>query len=242
MPIDVIVREDAQHAAAAAAEWIARRLTDAVRRRGIASIAFSGGVTPGLLFDELAERGDVPWRSVNVFQVDERVAPDGDPDRNDVQLTERLLSRVGVATRRTHLMPVTSPNLRTASLWYARALGTAPLDVVHLGMGDDGHTASWAPGDPVIDSPRPVDVTAPYRGRVRMTLTPATVNAARSRIILTTGASKASALRSWLDGDRSLPISRVHRTNTVVVADSAASSYPSTAPAVARSRTARSDR
>jgi 6-phosphogluconolactonase len=116
------------------------------------------------MFDALAESG-VDWNLVDVFQVDERIAPDGDEQRNATMLTERLLVPTGIPARRIHLMPVTAKDLRRACASYARAIAAvAPFDVVHLGIGGDGHTASWPPGDPVIDSDLDVDVSAEYEG------------------------------------------------------------------------------
>jgi len=159
------------------------------------------------MFEVLAAL-DVPWKHVGVWQVDERVAPDGDPDRNANQLA--------ALPGKHRLMPVTANDLAAACRRYARAL-PGRFDVVHLGMGDDGHTASWVPDDPVIDRAEPVALSGVYQGRIRMTLTPPVVNGARARLILTFGAGKAAALRSW-DG----PVSRVKRTATVVFADHAA--------------------
>ena len=159
------------------------------------------------MFDVLAAL-DVPWKQVEVWQVDERVAPDGDPDRNANQL---------VAFPGKHrLMPVTAKDLAAACRRYARALPDR-FDVVHLGLGDDGHTASWTPHDPVIDRAEPVALSGVYQGRIRMTLTPPVVNAARARLILAFGAEKTAALASW-DG----PVSRVKRTSTVLFVDHAA--------------------
>jgi 6-phosphogluconolactonase/glucosamine-6-phosphate isomerase/deaminase len=177
---------------------------------------------------------DVPWPAVEVFQVDERVAPDGDPDRNAGQLAVLAVQR-----RRLHLMPVTSTDLGAAAARYAARL-PEQFDIVHLGMGDDGHTASWPPGDPVIDSARRVDISGEFNGRVRMTLTPGTVNRARMRLVLVTGAGKAPMVERWLAGDPTittpdpnpipnpnpLPIQRVRRSDTVVVLDGAASGQP----------------
>ena len=165
------------------------------------------------MFDVLKDL-DVPWRSVAVWQVDERVAPDGDPERNAPQLD--------VLQGKHHLMPVTAKDLAAATRRYARSL-PARFDVVHLGMGDDGHTASWPPGDPVIESNEPVALSQPYQGRIRMTLTPGVVNRATGRVMLTFGAGKSQALAGWVDAARSeLPVARLRRSRTVIFTDAAA--------------------
>ncbi|HQZ35971.1 MAG TPA: 6-phosphogluconolactonase [Ilumatobacteraceae bacterium] len=213
--MDIHVAPDAARAANVAAEWVARQLRNAVRRRGAATIAVSGGSTPALMFADLAEM-DVPWSAVDVWQVDERVAPDGDPARN-----AQLLTALPLPKRRLHLMAVTARDLRAAARRYATGLPER-FDVVHLGMGDDGHTASWPPADPVIDCAESVALSGLYSGFVRMTLTPAVVNAARHRLVLAPGSAKSQSMRRWLLEDQSLPIQRVRRTNTVVVIDDAA--------------------
>lgn len=213
--MEIRVAADPQAAADVAARAIARRLVNAVAARGTASVAFSGGSTPALMLARMAEL-DVPWGQVHVFQVDERVAPDGDPARN-----AGLLDALPVRRANRHLMPVTAKDLNAAARRYAAALPER-FDVVHLGVGDDGHTASWPPGDPVIDATEPVAMSAPYNGFVRMTLTPPVVNAARHRLVLAPGAAKAQPLSRWLLDDHSLPIQRVRRADTVVVIDAAA--------------------
>lgn len=211
------VEDSAHDAGVVAAELIARRLRRAVATRGRGSVAFSGGSTPGPMFDALVA-SDVPWDRVDVFQVDERIAPDGDDRRNANMLTERLLVPARVPAQRIHLLPVTAKDLRRACASYARSIEVvAPLDVVHLGIGDDGHTASWPPGDTVIDSARAVDISDEYQGLRRMTVTPAVVNAARARLMLVTERSKAPVVSRWVEGDRDLPASRVRRTNTLIV-------------------------
>lgn len=198
-----------------AARSIGRRLAAALHARGEATLAVSGGSTAPPVLAELS-RANLPWDRVGVWQVDERAAPDGDPDRNANQLA-------GFPGRH-HLMPVTSADLKTACEQYASGLPDQ-FDVLHLGMGPDGHTASWPPGDPVIDSGRLVALSGVYQGRVRMTLTPSVVNAARGRVVLITGADKAATVAAWLHGgDDRLPISRIRRTGTVVVLDPAAAS------------------
>lgn len=213
--MDIHVAPDPPQAATEAAEWVARQLRNAVRGRGVATIAVSGGSTPALMFADLAQM-DVPWGAVDVWQVDERVAPDDDAARN-----AHLLTALPLAKSCVHLMPVTARDQRAAARRYAAGLPDR-FDVVHLGMGDDGHTASWPPGDDVIDNVQPVAMSGLYNGFVRMTLTPVVVNAARHRLVLAPGAAKATPMRRWLLEDRSLPIQRVRRTHTVVVIDNAA--------------------
>ena len=211
--MDIVVAPDPHGAASEAAAWLARQLRNAVARRGRATVALSGGSTPALMLAELAQLA-VPWVATTVFQVDERVAPDGNPDRN-ASLLEPLRSRSATI----NLMPVTAADLDAASHQYA-ALMPERLDVVHLGVGDDGHTASWPPGDPVIHAGGVVAISGEYKGRVRMTLTVPAVNAARHRLVLATGSPKATIIERWMLHDHALPIERVSRTNTLVVLDS----------------------
>jgi len=219
--MEIVVTTAPPAAAAHAAAWMARRIRSAVRLRGVCRIAVSGGSTPALMFDDMAAMA-LPWSDVHVFQVDERVAPDGDPDRNTVQLTDHLLARVAIPKRNVHLMPVTNASLPRAAAAYAKALGDTPLDIVHLGLGDDGHTASWPPGDPVIDAPGNVAISGLFNGRVRMTLTPAVVNGARARMVLAVGAAKAGPVAGWILHRADLPIERVRRASTTVILDTAA--------------------
>jgi 6-phosphogluconolactonase/glucosamine-6-phosphate isomerase/deaminase len=156
---------------------------------------------------------DVPWDHVTVWQVDERVVPDGDPERNARQLAEFPC--------RVELMPVTDTDLSAAARRYAAGLPER-FDVVHLGLGDDGHTASWPPGHPVVDSDRSCEAIGEFNGFERMTLTPSVVNGARSRLMLTFGASKAPMMQRWLLRDPELPVTRLRRTDTWVMLDPAA--------------------
>lgn len=196
-----------------AAAWIANRLRSAARRRGTASLAMSGGSTaPALIAQLLAH--DVDWSVVTVWQVDERVVPDGDPARNAGQLA-------GLPCR-VLAMPVTARDLRAAARRYAASLPDR-FDVVHLGLGDDGHTASWPPGRPeVIASERPVELVLAFNGYDRMTLTGGVVNGARARLVFSVGASKRPMVERWLLRDPALPIGAVRRTGTVAFVDPAA--------------------
>ena len=198
--------------AADAGRWLAQRLSDAVRRRGHAALAVSGGGSAPPMFDVLLA-ADVPWDSVTVWQVDERVAPDGHRDRNALQLVD--------FSCRVELMPVTDIDLAAAALRYAAGLPDR-FDVVHLGLGDDGHTASWPPGDPVVDSEQGCEAIGEFNGYRRMTLTPVVVNAARSRLMLTFGESKAPMVRRWLLRDDSIPVARLRRADTWAMLDPAA--------------------
>ena len=200
--------------AADSARWIARRLRDAVRRRGSASFAVSGGSTAPPMFEVLAAL-EVPWRDVTVWQVDERVAPDGDPERNASQLD--------LLPARSKPMPVTSVDLAAAAARYGRSLPER-FDVVHLGLGPDGHTASWPADHEVMDSARPVEAIGMFNGFPRMTLTPLVVNHARVRVMLTFGADKAPMVARWFLRDPTLPVTRLKRTDTIVFADPTATS------------------
>jgi 6-phosphogluconolactonase/glucosamine-6-phosphate isomerase/deaminase len=210
-PVDLRISDDPTRDSAT---WIARRLRDSVRRRGTASLAVSGGGTAPAMFDVLADL-DVPWGSITIWQVDERVAPDGDPDRNANQLA--------ALPARAKPMPVTSADLRAAATRYGRGLPER-FDVVHLGMGPDGHTASWPPDHAVLHSDRPVEVIGEFNGRERMTLTPPVVNAGRSRVMLTFGHDKSELIERWLLRDPELPVTHLRRTGTLLFIDPAAAS------------------
>lgn len=208
--MDVVVGPDA---AAAAGRRIARRLRDAVRRRGAASLALSGGSTAPPMIAALVA-ADVPWERVGVWQVDERIAPDGHEDRN----ANQLAALAGLPCT-VHPMPVTASDLRRSARRYGEALPER-FDVVHLGVGDDGHTASWPPGaTEVRDSERPVELVGTFHGRPRMTLTRSVVNGARCRVVLATGSAKRPMIARWFLLDPDLPITAVRRTDTWVFLD-----------------------
>lgn len=216
------VLETADAAAERAAHLIAAELRDAVAERGNATLALSGGRTPGQMLPKLA-RQNLPWESVHIFQVDERVAPDGDPDRNYTQLRDAFATQVERYPERIHRMPVTTPDLDAAAREYATALrsaaGTPPiLDVVHLGLGVDGHTASIFPRA-VLDEGRDVAITVTHASRRRMTLTIPIINRARSIVWLVTGRDKAKALERLMRAEPGLVATRVRRTSAAIVAD-----------------------
>jgi 6-phosphogluconolactonase len=207
------------------AVWLADRLWAAVAERGVAHLAVSGGNTPATAFVALAIQ-PVPWEQVHIWQVDERVAPDGDPDRNATGLREHLLTRVPIEPEHVHLMDVTADDLSDAARRYEQHLRDAcgaVLDIIHLGLGDDGHTASWPPGDPVIGvTDRDVATAGPFHDRVRMTLTVPAVNRGRHLVVLVAGEDKAPVVKRLFDGDTSIPASHLRRTGTTILADEAA--------------------
>jgi 6-phosphogluconolactonase len=212
------VQPDAGAVAARGAEVVAEHARSAIAARGAFAFAVSGGHTPWAMFERLVEEG-LPWAQVTLFQVDERVAPDGDPDRNLVQL-RRSLPPAAIADVRP--MPVEAHDLESAARDYA-ALLPDPLDLVHLGLGADGHTASLVPGDPVLEvADRAVAITGPYQGRRRMTLTYPTLARARAVLWLVTGDDKRDALARLLEGDVGIPAGRVEAGDALVLADRAA--------------------
>jgi len=225
MRIEVLA--DADAVAKKAAAIIAAEARDAVVARGCFIMAVSGGRTPRAMLRELAGE-KIPWEQVQVFQVDERVAPPGDPDRNLTHLNEALLTRVPLRPEQLHAMPVEARDLKSAANCYARALeelaGSPPvLDLVHLGLGPDGHTASLVPDDPVLDvTDADVALTGPYQWRCRMTLTYPIINRARRILWVVTGSDKADALKRLRNGDREIPAGRVRQDQTLVLADGAA--------------------
>jgi 6-phosphogluconolactonase len=225
--MNVEVLDDANSVAQRAAAIIAEDAREAVAERGRFVMAVSGGHTPWLMLRALTS-AQVPWPAVHVVQVDERVAPAGHPDRNLTHLQESLLDRAPLAPGQIHEMPVESADLETAAAQYAATLrqiaGSPPvLDLVHLGLGPDGHTASLVPGDPVLSvQDADVAMTSVYQGRRRMTLTYPVINRSRRVLWVVTGSEKVQMLSRLLGGDDSIPAGRVHRERALVLADRAA--------------------
>lgn len=219
--------DDSDSVAREAAKIIALEARSAVHARGRFIMAVSGGQTPWKMLTALANE-DVPWDGMHLVQVDERVAPAGDPDRNLVHLRESLLTRTPLRPEQIHAMPVEEKDLEAAAANYARSLeqiaGSPPvLDLAHLGLGTDGHTASLVPGDPVLNViDRDVALTGVYQNRRRMTLTYPMLNRSRLILWLVTGAEKAGMLVRLRDGDDSIPAGRVRRDAALVLADRAA--------------------
>jgi 6-phosphogluconolactonase len=218
---------DSQAVALAAAAFIAAEARRCIAERGRFNLAVSGGDTPGMMLRVLADTS-LPWEGVHIFQVDERVAPRGSPARNLTQLHESLLAHVKLRAEQVHAMPVELADLSAAARSYEAVLcanaGTPPvLDLVHLGLGVDGHTASLVAGDPsleVLDAE--VTPAEPYQGRRRMTLTFPAIDRARRVLWVVTGASEAAMLKRLQAGDRTIPAGRVRQDRAMLIADRAA--------------------
>jgi 6-phosphogluconolactonase len=225
--MQIEIFDDADAVARAAARTIAADARAAMAVRDRFTLAVSGGHTPWIMLRALASE-DVPWAGVHLFQVDERVAPDGDPDRNLTHLRESLLQHAPLNPGQIHAMPVESHDLEAASTEYAQALqeiaGSPPiLDLVHLGLGPDGHTASLVPGEAVLGvTGADVALTGVYQGRRRMTLTYPVLNRARRVLWVVTGSEKTAMLRRLRDGDVSIPAGQVRREDALLLADRAA--------------------
>jgi 6-phosphogluconolactonase len=225
MNVEILI--DADAVARKAAEIIAGEARAAVAERGRFIMAVSGGHTPWKMLRTLANE-KVPWEGVRVVQVDERVAPAGDPDRNLSHLRESLLEHAPLRPEQIYAMPVEAPDLQTAAERYAETLkkiagSPTVLDLAHLGLGPDGHTASLVPGDPVLNvTDSDVALSGVYQGRRRMTLTYPILNRARHVLWLVTGSDKVDALARLREGDTSIPAGKIRRDQAVVLADEAA--------------------
>ncbi len=225
MKIEVL--DDAEAVAEEAAAIIATDARIAATARGRFVMAVSGGHTPWAMLRALAGM-QVPWEAVHVLQVDERVAPAGDPDRNLTHLRESLLQKAPLRPDQIHPLPVEAADLQAGVASYAATLrkvagSPAVLDLVHLGLGPDGHTASLVPNDPVLQvQDAPVALAGPYQGRRRMTLTYPILSHARRLLWVVTGGEKADMLVRLRAGDRSIPAGRVRAEHALVLADRAA--------------------
>lgn len=226
MQIDIL--QDAEAVAKAAAQLISNQARAAVAERGIFSFAVSGGKTPWVMLKELSAE-QLPWAQIHLYQIDERIAPEGDKDRNLTQLLASLAS-APIPSENIHAMPVNAADPEQACTSYEATLEEfcgipATLDLAHLGLGPDGHTASLVPGDPVLTvRDRDVALTGLYQGRNRMTLTYPMINRSRKILWLATGAEKASMIVRLKHGDPTIPGGVVKQENAILLADQPAAS------------------
>lgn len=203
MALDLTVLADPAAVAARTADVIAGALASG------GSLALSGGSTPVAMYGLLADRA-LPWADIAVYQVDERLVGPADPARNWLAIESSLMS---LTAAEPHPMPLDGGHYAVPDTF----------DVIHLGLGDDGHTASLVPGDPVLAvDDRDVATTQAYQGNRRLTLTARAINRADLIVWQVVGAGKHDALQRLLDGDTSIPAGLVRRhPNVLVIADEA---------------------
>ena len=229
--MQTFIGRDPANAAAMAADWLATRITEDVGERGRCVLALSGGQTPWKMLEELITR-NVPWHALQVVQVDERVVPLDDPRRNFTHIHDLLCKRGRLEEKQLHPIPAERPDPDLVAREYAKALealaGSPPIiDIVHLGLGSDGHTASLLPGDATLRiMDRDTAATGLYAGTRRITLTLPCLNRARAHLWLITGADKARSLRELIKGEGDIPAVRVVRDRAVVFADATAALAP----------------
>lgn len=222
--MNVEILPDEASLAKRAAAVIAADARAAVAQRGRFVMAVSGGKSPWVMLADLANE-DVPWANVHVFQIDERIAPAGDPDRNYVHLRDSLLQHAPIPPGQIYAMPVEQPDAEAAAQQYARTLAgiagnPAVLDLAHLGLGPDGHTASLIPADPVLNvTDKDVAITGIYQGRRRMTLTYPVINRSRRILWLVSGKDKVDAFTKLRAADPSVPAGRISQTQALLLAD-----------------------
>jgi 6-phosphogluconolactonase len=196
-PTRIVVPSDAF--VTAAVVHVCRVLLAAIGERGSATVALAGGATPRPVYAALAAGGRLDWNRIDVFFGDERAVPPDDPASNYRMAREALLDPAGVPAARVHRMKAEEPDLERAAADYATELPSA-LDLVVLGIGTDGHTASLFPGAPTLEERYRlvVPATGPTEPRTRLTITPPVIQRARNVIVLATGTGKARAVaRAW---------------------------------------------
>lgn len=220
------IEPDADRLALECAAWVGGQVRRGLAERDSFSLALSGGRGPLRMFEALA-RERVPWERVHLFQVDERVAPADSPARNFHAIRTLLVDRVAIPAENVHPMPVEHDDLEAAARRYADTLEQVlgeerTLDLVHLGLGEDGHTASLFPGDPAGESGEPVIVSREEAGYRRLSLNYPLLSGARQRVWFVTGAAKSEVLVRAMDGDVAIPAGRVRREDTWFFADQAA--------------------
>jgi 6-phosphogluconolactonase len=217
----------ADQVAAGAAAYLEQEIRVALTHQKSFSLAISGGRTPWEML-KILSKADLPWKRVNLFQVDERVAPDGHADRNLTQLFQAIAGTPMVTQLRIFPMPVLAEDLEEGCREYTQVLDEVTegkgLDLIHLGLGSDGHTASLVPGDGVMEvQDRLVACTQnTYQGRIRMTLTYPLLNSAKQLLWIVTGSEKQEMVQRLLQKDQSIPAGSIRQENALLMVDQAA--------------------
>jgi 6-phosphogluconolactonase len=217
----------ADQVAAGAAAYLEQEIRFALTHQKSFSLAISGGRTPWEML-KILSKADLPWKRVNLFQVDERVAPDGHADRNLTQLFQAIAGTPMVTQLRIFPMPVLAEDLEEGCREYTQVLDEVTegkgLDLIHLGLGSDGHTASLVPGDGVMEvQDRLVACTQnTYQGRIRMKLTYPLLNGAKQLLWIVTGIEKQEMVQRLLKQDPSIPAGKIRQENALLMVDKAA--------------------
>lgn len=220
--------QSADQVAKEAASYIADRIRENIARKGHFTFAISGGRTPWAMIKELAKE-DLPWEKTFLFQVDERIAPDTHPDRNLTQLFKVIEGSKLVLRLNIFPMRVNAEDLSEACADYEshinRMTGNGKLDLIHLGIGTDGHTASLVPDDPILEvMEKGVDITGnAYQGRLRMSLTYPLINQAEKILWVITGEEKAEMLNRLLHKDQSIPAGKIDQHHAIVLTEESTS-------------------
>lgn len=217
----------AEQVAASAATYLEQEIRDALVHQPFYSLAISGGRTPWEML-KILSKADLPWKRVNLFQVDERIAPERHIDRNLTQLFQAISNTPMTTQLRIFPMPVLAANLDEACTEYAKVIDKVTegkgLDLIHLGLGSDGHTASLVPNDGVLEvKDRQVACTQNlYQGRIRMTLTYPQINSAKKILWIVTGTEKRVMVQRLLKQDSSIPAGNINQENALLLLDQAA--------------------
>jgi 6-phosphogluconolactonase len=230
MKPDVRVFADVDELSLCAAEAAVRTINESVRSNGSFSIALSGGDTPRTLYRLLSTRfrDQIPWKKVHVFWGDERYVSLADPQSNYRMARETLLDAVPCPAENVHPMPTELPDPEVAAREYEKTLRSyfstdwPHFDLVLLGLGEEGHTASLFPGSPALKETQRwvVAVKAPAEPPQRLTLTLPALTGAANIYFLVAGSNKAQALHHVLTGSpdpKNYPASCIRRANGTVI-------------------------
>ncbi len=203
---------DAEAVATAVANVVIRTVQQAVRARGICHLALAGGTTPRQCYSRLRQ-ADLPWQALHIWFGDERCLPVGDDQRNDTMADAAWLHHVPIPAANIHRIAAES-GAEQAALAYSKDLAGITIDLALLGMGEDGHTASLFPNHPEIHAAQPAVAVhhAPKLPADRVSMSLATLNAARQRLVMVTGRSKKTVWESIAQGDNAhLPVCQLHQ-------------------------------
>ncbi len=213
VPLDHLMcwhrHEDRHGASEACAEALASVIGEVLAQRRVCHVALPGGGTPVACLERLA-RMPLPWSSLHWYVGDERCLSPGDPQRNDVMLERHFWRLISTPASQCHRMPAELGPERGASEYSRVIEKISALDIVFLGIGEDGHTASLFPGNPAVDDPAPVVPVhnAPKPPPDRVSLGMRTLRQAGRRIVLATGTGKAEAIARIRHGE-ALPVSMI---------------------------------